>query len=190
MLFRSAVTQRTVARELGIALGLANAYLKRCVKKGYIKIQQVPRNRYAYYLTATGFAEKSRLTTEYLYQSLRLFREARSDVANVFALCEQRGWRDIALWGVSDLCDIVALYARDFPVRLVGVVDPEASDTNCAGLPVVPGLGSFASFDAVLITDMREPQKTYDTLVKKLTAERVLAPAVLEIAECPVTVEE
>ena len=27
------ITQRSVAQELGIALGLANAYLKRCVRK-------------------------------------------------------------------------------------------------------------------------------------------------------------
>ena len=31
------VTQRSLAKELGIALGLANAYLKRCAKKGLIK---------------------------------------------------------------------------------------------------------------------------------------------------------
>ena len=47
----SGVTQRHLAQELGIALGLTNAYLKRCVKKGYVKIRQVPLNRYAYYVT-------------------------------------------------------------------------------------------------------------------------------------------
>ena len=41
----SSVTQRLVAGELGIALGLANAYLKRCVRKGLIKVQHVPANR-------------------------------------------------------------------------------------------------------------------------------------------------
>ncbi len=46
----SAVTQRSLARDLGIALGLANAYLKRCAKKGLVKISQAPANRYAYYL--------------------------------------------------------------------------------------------------------------------------------------------
>ena len=37
------VTQRSVARELGIALGLANAYLKRCIRKGLIKVGKFPR---------------------------------------------------------------------------------------------------------------------------------------------------
>ena len=64
----SAITQRSLAAELGVALGLTNTYLKRCAKKGFIKVQQVPSNRYAYYLTPHGFAEKSRLTAEYLKQ--------------------------------------------------------------------------------------------------------------------------
>ena len=38
------ITQRTVAQDLGIALGLTNAYLKRCVKKGLIKVSQAPAN--------------------------------------------------------------------------------------------------------------------------------------------------
>ncbi len=62
----SKITQRSLSRELGIALGLANAYLKRCARKGLIKVQQAPLNRYAYYLTPEGFTEKSRLTAEYL----------------------------------------------------------------------------------------------------------------------------
>src|SRR3546814_3869106 len=54
-----AVTQRGIAADLGIAVGLVNAYLKRCVNKGLIKVQQLPKRRYAYYLTPKGFAEKS-----------------------------------------------------------------------------------------------------------------------------------
>jgi len=34
-------TQRAISQELGIALGLANAYLKRCVKKGFVKVQHI-----------------------------------------------------------------------------------------------------------------------------------------------------
>ena len=34
----SALTQRTAAQDLGIALGLVNAYLKRCVQKGWVKV--------------------------------------------------------------------------------------------------------------------------------------------------------
>ena len=89
----SAVTQRSVASELGIALGLANAYLKRCVKKGLIKVSQVPANRYAYYLTPKGFAEKSRLTAEYLSSSFGFFRAARQQCTEALSECSRRGWQ-------------------------------------------------------------------------------------------------
>ncbi len=86
-----AQSQRKLASDLGIALGLVNAYLKRCVKKGLVKIAQAPARRYAYYLTPSGFAEKSRLTVEYLSSSFSFFRSAREDCANVLKAAHVRG---------------------------------------------------------------------------------------------------
>jgi DNA-binding MarR family transcriptional regulator len=51
--------QRRIAEDLGIALGLVNAYLKRCIKKGLVKVRQASARRYTYYLTPRGFTEKS-----------------------------------------------------------------------------------------------------------------------------------
>src|ERR1043165_6487926 len=85
-------TQRRLASELGVALGLVNAYLKRCVKKGLLKVGEAPARRYAYYLTPQGFAEKSRLTVEYLSASFSFFRRAREDCALVLAAARAQGW--------------------------------------------------------------------------------------------------
>src|SRR3982751_5896209 len=76
-------SQRRLASELGVALGLVNAYLKRCVNKGLVKVSEAPARRYAYYLTPQGFAEKSRLTVDYLSYSFSFFRTARADCAEV-----------------------------------------------------------------------------------------------------------
>ena len=102
-------TQRAISEELGIALGLANAYLKRCVKKGFVKVQHIPANRYAYYLTPTGFAEKSRLTADYLSMSFNFFRSSREQCAEQFAACQNRRWTRIALAGCGDLAEIFTL---------------------------------------------------------------------------------
>src|SRR5512139_3490407 len=90
-----AQSQRLLASELVIALGLVNAYLKRCVKKGLVKVRSAPARRYAYYLTPQGFAEKSRLTVEYLSYSFGFFREARSDCSRLFELAQARGIRKL-----------------------------------------------------------------------------------------------
>src|SRR6516165_6383816 len=85
-------SQRRIADDLGIALGLVNAYLRRCIKKGFVKVSQAPARRYAYYLTPKGFAEKSRLTVQYLSQSFGFFRRAKADCAGVFELAKATGF--------------------------------------------------------------------------------------------------
>src|ERR1051326_8342207 len=117
----SGMTQRRLATELGIALGLANAYLRRCVRKGLIKVSQVPLNRYAYFLTPQGFAEKSRLTATYLSDSFSFFRKARTQCGDLFALAAARSQRRLALLGHGDLAEIASLVARGHPVEILGV---------------------------------------------------------------------
>src|ERR1700759_1132336 len=107
----SGQSQRRLASELGIALGLVNAYLKRCIKKGLVKVSEAPARRYAYYLTPQGFAEKSRLTVEYLSYSFSFFRRAREDCSSVVKIARAHGWNRVVLVGVSDLAEIATICA-------------------------------------------------------------------------------
>src|SRR5260370_40344069 len=99
-------SQRRLAAELGIALGLVNAYLKRCIKKGLVKVSEAPARRYAYYLTPRGFAEKSRLTVEYLGFSFSFFRQARAECADIFSAIRGRGFERVVVAGGSDLAQL------------------------------------------------------------------------------------
>jgi DNA-binding MarR family transcriptional regulator len=177
----SAVTQRSVARELGIALGLANAYLKRCVKKGLIKVSQVPPNRYAYYLTPQGFAEKSRLTAEYLSYSFTFFRRARSQCEELFADCAERGRRRVALAGASELAEIATLVAREFDIELVAVLNGDSGGAEFHGVPVLAHDAKLPPVDAVIVTDLTETQRVFDALKKRLPGTPVLAPKMLRV---------
>ncbi|HEV2097965.1 MAG TPA: winged helix-turn-helix transcriptional regulator [Stellaceae bacterium] len=178
----SAITQRKLARDLGIALGLTNAYLRRCVRKGLVKMRQVPLNRYAYYLTPQGFAEKSRLTAEYLAVSLDFFRRARKDCADLLRHCAARGWRRVALYGAGDLAEIAVLSAAEAGIEIVCVVDPERAGMRCAGLPIVADIASArwsaapALLDGIILTDTRAAQASLDHLCAIAVGEG-LAPA-------------
>src|SRR5205807_688207 len=98
------------------------SYLKRCVRKGLVKVGQAPRRRYAYYLTPQGFAEKSRLTARYLAHSFSFFRRARAQCGEIFASAAARGQRRLALVGGGDLAEIASLFAREYPVEIAGVI--------------------------------------------------------------------
>src|SRR6476646_8171855 len=81
-------TQRTLATKLGVALGLTNLYLKRLARKGYIKITTIQRNRIRYLLTPQGFAEKSRLTYQYMQYSLVQYRERPGRLKDVLCVLQ------------------------------------------------------------------------------------------------------
>jgi len=176
------ISQRRMSHDLGVALGLANAYLKRCVRKGWIKIQQVPRRRYAYYLTPQGFAEKSRLAGEYFSTSFNFFRRARGQVSELMDYCSVRGWRNVALAGISDLAEIAVICAHDFPITVVAIVEPARAGGHFCGLPVKASFADCGTVDAVIITDLAAPEPAYRSAVTQIDAQRVFAPSLLRVA--------
>ena len=156
-----ATSQRRIAAELGIALGLVNAYLKRCVKKGLVKVSEAPTRRYAYYLTPHGFAEKSRLTVEYLSSSFSFFRQAKADCVQVFAIAKARNFQNLVLCGRSDLAEIAILSAIESGVSILAVIDRDAAPSPFAGKDRSADYESLpVPFDAVIVTDVRTPART------------------------------
>jgi len=175
-------SQRHLASELGIALGLVNAYLKRCVKKGLVKVAHAPARRYAYYLTPQGFAEKSRLTIEYLTYSFSFFRQARADCARTLAGAQENGWSRIALAGISDLAEIAVICAVESGIAIVAVVDAEAASTTFMGAPVVRSFDAIADkADGVIVTDLRAARETFAAAAAQFGRERVLSPSLLGV---------
>jgi EPS-associated MarR family transcriptional regulator len=76
------LTQRDIAREMGVSLGKANYCLRALVGKGFVKVQNfrnsTNKRGYLYLLTPEGAAAKASLTRDFLvrkreeYDALRL----------------------------------------------------------------------------------------------------------------------
>ncbi|AHB47212.1 hypothetical protein W911_00470 [Hyphomicrobium nitrativorans NL23] len=176
----SSQSQRHLAVELGIALGLVNAYLGRCVKKGLLKVARAPARRYAYYLTPKGFAEKSRLTVDYLSHSFSLFRRAKLDCAAVIEAARAKGIERFALAGVSDVAEIAMICALESRTEIAAIVDPQSSQQHFLRLPVFASFEQiFGLCDGVIVTDIAAPRKMYEAAVARLGEERVFMLAVL-----------
>jgi hypothetical protein len=163
-----------------VALGLVNAYLKRCVTKGFVKVSEAPARRYAYYLTPHGFAEKSRLTFEYLSYSFSLFRRAKTDYTIALNEARERGFDRVALLGVSDLAEIAAICALDCGITIAAVVDPRYELPRFVGAKVEKSLADIDGVaDAVLVADITSTRETIAAAVARLGADRVLVPDLL-----------
>jgi DNA-binding MarR family transcriptional regulator len=175
------VTQRHLADSMGVALGLANSYLKRCVRKGLIKIHQAPANRYLYYLTPKGFAEKSRLTAQYLTASFDFYRRAGDSITHIYKECEKQHLHRILFCGVSELAEIASLRAHEHKITVVGTYDPTSQLKEFLSLPVWKDLPSAYEYDACLLTALTNTNQLYDSLCEQLDSDRILVPSILGI---------
>ena len=87
----------------------------------------------------------------------------------------------LVLVGSGELAEIALLAAWGEAVTLIGVLDPHANEAKRYGLDVLRSLDEAERCDAVLITDAKDPQRTYDGICALLPASRVLAPPLLKI---------
>ena len=82
-----ALSQREVARELGISLGKVNYCLKALVEKGWIKAANFKNSRnksaYMYLLTPRGIEAKAKLTAEFLRYKLREHEALTDEIAQI-----------------------------------------------------------------------------------------------------------
>lgn len=167
----AALTQRRVSSEFGIALGLVNSCLKRCINKGYIKVRQAPTRRYAYYLTPTGFAEKSRLTASFLARSFSFFRRAKMQCNALLSGCAGRGVRSITLLGRGDLADIVVLLANNHGITVVEVADHDGDAQSV--------VSDARAADHYVITSLARPHELYAEALRAFGEAKVSAPELL-----------
>lgn len=176
-------SQRSRASDFGIAVGLVNAYIKYCVKKGYVKVKHYPARRYSYLLTPKGFAEKSKLTMAHLSNSLAFFRQARTDCAEIFAEAERRGWKSVVLVGATEVAEISMLCAIEKSITIAAIVTPEQKGETFVGFPLFNSLEEIPfAFDGVIVTDIKRAAEASREAYAKFGKERVLIPSLLNIA--------
>lgn len=81
------LSQRQVARALGISLGKVNYCLKALVDRGWIKMANFGNSRnksaYAYFLTPRGFEEKARVTARFLQIKMREYEALKDEIEQI-----------------------------------------------------------------------------------------------------------
>ena len=162
-------TQRALAARLGVALGLTNLYLKRLVKKGFIKVAGFPsrpaaRKRLRYLLTARGIAEKSRLTYDHMVYALNLYRRARQTLRESLSRLPGAGVKRVALYGTGEAAELAYLTLKEFELEPLGIYAPGGG--TFLGMPVKP-VAELAdeSLDAVVIATFERPEPYVAQLV-------------------------
>lgn len=155
------LSQAEFASRVGIAKGLANAYFNRCLQKGWIKLRQVPKQRFLYYLTPKGFAEKANLTAQYLTYSYQFYRDARADLRRSMLTAKADGHTKLTILGDGELAEIATIVSDEIAVEIVGFVAPNSTRKRIVGRPVVSDWSAMTRADAAILATVDNAQSVY-----------------------------
>lgn len=136
------VTQASLARRLGVAVGTVNWHLKRLVAKGYVKVKRAERKKLRYLITPEGIALRARLTVTYIENSMQLYREVRDQARETLQKVKEAGHDRVSIQGKGDIADICRLTCIEMDVR----VSEEAYD----GYPILNIEGSSISLRSLI----------------------------------------
>jgi hypothetical protein len=175
----SKITQRSFSAELGIALGLTNAYFKKCVDKGLVKIKQIPKNRYSYYLTKKGFTEKARLSAEYLKYSFNFLRETKVECEQIIKICLDKNYLSVVLSDKSEFSEILILSALDTKVNIIGVLGKEGD--KYFGKKIIATLKNSNNVDAIIMTKLNESNLRFNLLKTEYSKYNIIIPKFLTL---------
>ena len=78
------MSQRDLARALGVSLGGVNYCIAALIDKGAVKVENFRASdsklRYAYVLTPDGMAEKARMTGRFLQRKMREYEALKAEI--------------------------------------------------------------------------------------------------------------
>ena len=112
------LTQAGLAAQLGVAVGSVNWYLKRLIRKGYVKVTHLQRRKLKYFVTPEGLALKAHLTLQYMKASLRVYRELRQAAQEALAHLRNAGYAAVLAVGQDEAMEIFRLTCLEEGQRL------------------------------------------------------------------------
>jgi DNA-binding MarR family transcriptional regulator len=125
------VTQRGLASELGIALGLTNLLIRGLIRKGWVRIRRVSSRRVRYLITPAGAAARARLAREYFLETLAVYRESRERMrerlAEVSAAIGMEsggahGQHPVVFYGGGPVAEVAYVCLQETDLQLVALI--------------------------------------------------------------------
>ena len=179
------VTQRSLASELGVALGLTNLLIRRLVAKGYVQVAKIGPRHVRYLMTAAGREALAMATRQSLENTVRLYTETREQIrgslSRISAQCEagSDGAKRVIFYGAGDVAEIAYVSLQATDLTLVGVIDDRRAGRffdlmiSTADQLSAETLGSVR-YDQAIVTTLRHGSRICSTLAERgLRPERI-----------------
>lgn len=94
-------SQRTIAENCNISLGMANAVLKRFVERGWIMVRNLNSSKLAYALSEEGMRTLAGRSKKYIQKTFGLINEYSGEIVNKIQQAKDEGKTEVILCGNS-----------------------------------------------------------------------------------------
>jgi len=170
------ISQRELSRKFNIALGVANACIKKLARKGWVKIRGLNHRKIYYHLTSEGLGMKAKLTLKYLAYNVRLYTDLKNLFTRKLQEMETKGVKRLVFYGVGDEMEVAYVTLQWVNLDLVGIVD---DDEEKQGMKIFgyrvqkPEVISSMRPDGVLITSLTDTEKILEGLKKLIDINKI-----------------
>jgi hypothetical protein len=123
------ITQRSVSKDLGVALGLTNLLIRRLGAKGYVRVIGIGTRHVRYLMTPAGWQALGRATRASLENTVHLYTQTREQIRaglSQFSATHgpnEAGEKRVIFYGAGDVAEIAYVSLQTTDLKLVGVVD-------------------------------------------------------------------
>lgn len=132
----SLVTQASLSKRLGIAVGSVNWYIKRLITRGWVKVSHLDRTRLQYDLTPEGMKVFTQRAMSYARDSLKIYGDLREKAKVLAEDLKRKGIKSVYLNGDEPMMDILRLTCIEAGLKISDLPDDCVLETDGHGYRV------------------------------------------------------
>jgi len=120
-------TQRSLACNLNISLGLTNSILQNLIHRGLIKAQKMTGRKILYLITPEGMANVSRLMYTRFQETLHYYHYTKDLLTAYLIKLYQQGEETVNIYGTNQLAEITYYAGISTPLKLNAIITDDPS---------------------------------------------------------------
>lgn len=112
-------SQRVLAENAGMSIGLMNAVIKRFVERGWIMLTNVNLRKLSYAITPKGIAELTTRSQSFARRTFALANKYNESICQIVADAKKQGKKTVCLYGSSYIKFLLIYASQNLGVSFV-----------------------------------------------------------------------
>lgn len=151
-------TQKEIASVISGAVSMVNVYIDNLEEKNYLVRDYKSAKIVSYNITPEGIKRKNYLLISYMRELLDLYQLAKENVERFLRELEEKGYKDILLYGAGEVAETILSVIRDsdrYKVNIEAIIDDDIDlkDDKLMGYKIISrdDIGKY-KHDKIVIT--------------------------------------